>query len=150
MDIGFKEEKKMQLTKNFTLEEFYISETAKAKKIDNTPTPEAVVNITRLCDNVIQKIREHFRQPVLISSGFRCIRLNTAIGGASSSQHIKGQAVDFVVKGFSVEQVFEWCKHNLRYDQLIQEKGQWVHISFNINSNRQEALRFDGVRYVKV
>lgn len=140
----------MQLTKNFTLEEFYYSQTAVVKKINNTPPIEAIVGITRLCDNVVQKIRNHFNAPVNINSGYRCQRLNVAVGGVGTSQHTKGEAVDFTVKGFSLEQVFQWCMKNLKFDQLILEKGEWIHISFKMNGNRREVLRYDGRSYMKV
>ncbi len=140
----------MQLTKNFMLSEFYTSETAKQMKINNLPPIECVVNITRLADNVMQKIRDHFKMPVAISSGYRCVSLNSILGGASTSQHIKGMAADFTVKGYTIKQVFDWCKENLIYDQLINEKNQWVHISFNIFENRKEALFYDGGTYIKL
>lgn len=140
----------MQLTKNFNLEEFYASDTAKAHKIDNTPTPEAIVNITRLVDNCMQKIRDNLGMPVTITSGFRCVKLNLAIGSASTSQHPKGQAADFTVKGYTVAQIVEWCRKDLVFDQLINEKDEWVHISFNIANNRREVLKFDGRTYRKI
>lgn len=139
----------MKITKNFTLEELYASGTAKTEKIDNMPPTEAVVNLRVLAENVLQKIRDHFKQPLVITSGYRCPRLNSVLGGAANSQHTKGQAVDFVVKGYGVEEVFLWCKKNLVFDQLIQEKGQWVHISFTSNKNRKEVLRFNGKGYLK-
>lgn len=140
----------MQLSRNFTLEEFCASETARIEHIDNSLTVEAAVNVARLVDNVIQKIRDHFKQPVIITSGYRCKKLNQFLGGAANSQHMKGEAADLKVKGYSIEEVFQWCKNNLIFDQLIQEKGQWIHISFNLNHNRKESLRFDGKKYIKV
>ena len=140
----------MQLTKNFTLEEFYTSQTANQMNINNLPTLEAVVNLTRLADNVMQKIRDHFNMPVTISSGYRCPSLNAILGGASTSQHLKGMACDFTVKGYTIKQAFDWCKTNLIYDQLINEENKWVHISFNHFANRQEVLMYDGNVYKKV
>lgn len=139
----------MQVSKNFKLEEFYSSQTARQMGINNTPDLEAVVNLTRLCDNVMQVIRNHFAAPVYISSAYRCKKLNDAIGGALNSQHLTGQAADFTVGGNSVSEVFRWCKANLDYDQLILEKGLWVHISFNLYKNRHESLIYDGISYKK-
>lgn len=140
----------MLITKNFKLEEFYYSETASQLKIDNTPDIAAVINITRLCDNVMQKIREHFNAPVFISSAYRCEALNNALGGVKNSQHLCGQAADFTVSGYSVMQVFQWCKENLEFDQLIIEKNLWIHISFNYFKNRHDVLSFDGAKYTAV
>jgi hypothetical protein len=86
----------------------------------------------------------------VISSGFRCVKLNNAIGGVPNSQHVTGRACDFTVKGYTVKQVFDWCRNpanGLVFDQLINEKNQWVHISFNINANRKETLVYDGKIY---
>ncbi len=140
----------MQLTKNFTYEEFYASDTALKKNINNTPPTSAVVNIVRLADNCMQKIRNHFGVAVIITSGYRCPRLNSAVGGAAKSQHTTGEACDFVVKGVSIEKVIAWCRGNLEFDQLINEKGQWVHISFSSTKNRREVLKFDGKNYSKI
>lgn len=140
----------MQISKNFKLEEFYASDTAKAKGIDNSPTIDAVINIVRLCDNCMQKIRDHFAHPVVISSGYRCSKLNSAVGGVANSQHCKGAAADFSVSGYSISEVIQWCRNNLIFDQLINEKNQWVHISYNIFGNRKEVLKYDGKTYIKI
>ena len=140
----------MKISKNFEFEEFCFSQTALQLNIDNKPDTAAIINITRLCDNVMQKIRDHFQAPVLISSAFRCEKLNNAVGGAKNSQHLSGQAVDFTVQGYSIQQVFLWCKDNLLFDQLILEKNLWVHISFNYFYNRREVLRYDGSKYLAV
>ena len=140
----------MQLTKNFKLEEFYYSDTTKIKGINNNPSTKEIINIVRLADNCLQKIREHFNSPVTITSGFRCEKLNTAISRADNSQHLSGEAADFVVKGYTIAQVIEWCRKNLLFDQLINEKDEWVHISFNIFKNRKEVLKYNGKNYTKI
>lgn len=141
----------MRLSENFTLEEMMKSTVAKRLKIDNTPSKDIISNLQQLATNVLQPIREHFKLPVTITSGYRCSKLNKAVGGATTSQHTAGKAVDFTIKGISIEDIFQWCKKNLKeYDQLIQEKGQWVHISYNKGRNRRESLRYDGKKYIKV
>lgn len=140
----------MQLSKYFTLEEFTNSETARARGINNTPPAEVVVNIVRLHDNVISKIRKNLGHPVIITSGYRCAALNSAVGGASNSQHVSGQACDFVVQGQSCEAIVNWCRQNLVFDQLILEQpnnAKWVHISYNIDSNRKQVLKYNGKTY---
>ena len=91
----------MQLSQNFKLEEFYASDIAKLSGINNKPNEEHIVNITRLHDNCMLQIRMNLKMPVIISSGYRCKKLNNKIGGVYNSQHIEGKAVDFTVKGKS-------------------------------------------------
>lgn len=139
----------IKLSNYFTLEEFTHSDIAKQEGIDNTPTASEVVELTRLHDNVMIKIRKSLGVTV-ITSGFRSKKLNSSpsVKGSSSSQHCKGQACDFVVKGQSLNAVFNWCKKNLVYDQLILEPS-WVHISFNIKNNRRQSMKYVNGSYVQ-
>jgi uncharacterized protein YcbK (DUF882 family) len=140
----------MQLSKNFTLEELTRSGTALQYKIDNNPNTQQINSLKTLCERCLQKIRDGLKSPVVISSGFRSAKLNKTIGGAANSQHLQGKAADFTVKGYTVKQVFDWCRNpsnGLVFDQLINEKNQWVHISFNISANRKETLVYDGKSY---
>lgn len=137
----------------FTLEEFIHSDTAEQLGIDNTPTQEVIINLTRLHDNVMKKIRTCLQAPVYISSGYRCKKLNKEVGGSSSSQHTKGMACDFTVKGQSCEAVFNWIKRNCVFDQLILEEAngaKWVHVSYNIDNNRRQCLKYKDGKYIQV
>ena len=80
----------MQLTEHFTLEEMLHSETAEKKKIENRITAEEVNNLQKLCQKVLEPLRQHFGKPIRINSGFRCKALNDAVGGAKNSYHTKG------------------------------------------------------------
>lgn len=132
----------MQISPNFELEEFTTSDTAKSKKIDNTPSKEIVSNLNLLCTNVLESLRELVKKPMFISSGYRCLALNTAIGGSKTSQHMEGKAADIKVKGLTTEELFQAIiKSNIKFDQVIQEFDKWVHISWNGVSNRNEKLR---------
>jgi uncharacterized protein YcbK (DUF882 family) len=77
----------IQLSKNFLLSEFARSQTASRHKIDNTPSNRAIENLRLLCEKVLQPIRDSYKSPVIISSGYRCRQLNKLIGGAAGSQH---------------------------------------------------------------
>lgn len=70
------------------------SETAMRRKIDNTPTEAVKKNLTALVDKVLDPLREAWGQPIIVSSGYRCPKLNRAVGGVASSQHTLGQAAD--------------------------------------------------------
>jgi uncharacterized protein YcbK (DUF882 family) len=92
----------MQLSKNLALAEVMRSETAKRKGISNMPTPEHIENFKLLAEKVFQPIRDHFGKPIRISSGYRSKALNTAIGGALSSQHCSGEAIDIDMDGTDI------------------------------------------------
>ncbi len=126
----------MNITDNFTLEEMLSSATARAHGINNYDVPyEIVIALTKLCVCILQPIREHFKEPVIISSGYRCPNLNKIVGGVTNSQHIKGQAADIYLDGDTKREAeyFSWIRKNLDYDQLIlegNEKTSWIHVSY--------------------
>lgn len=138
----------MQLSKNLSLAEVVRSESAKRRGINNMPTAEHLENLKELALNVFQPIRDHFKTPIHISSGYRSRILNNAVNGAAKSQHCLGQAIDIDVDGTSItnKQVFDYIKDNLDFDQLIFEFGtdknpDWVHVSYSKDNNKKQVLR---------
>lgn len=131
----------MQLTENFELAEFTVSQTAARRGIPNNPPQHAIENLRQLSRNILQPIRNHFGV-VSISSGYRSVRLNHLVGGKWNSQHIKGEATDFIVPGKDLEEVFNWIKDSdLDFDQLILEYGSWIHISYTTSrKNRRQVI----------
>lgn len=135
----------MNLTRNISLEELTTSQTATRLKINNTPTPEIIENLKVVAAQV-QKVRDHFGKPLIISSGYRSEKLNNAIGGARNSQHTKGEAIDIQsTNGYTNADIFNYIKNNLDFDQLIWEYGtrkepKWVHISYKKSGNRKQIL----------
>lgn len=126
MDTG-----RIQLTKNFYLDEFTRSEIAarQGREIKIAVDSPEFLAVKRMCETVLQPIRDALGS-VHITSGIRPEWLNTLIGGATTSQHITGHAVDFVVSGSTPLEVCFWIKANdLPYDQLIHEFGRWTHVS---------------------
>jgi hypothetical protein len=137
----------MQLSKNLVLAEVMRSETAKRKGISNMPTPEHIENFKLLAENVFQPIRDHFGVPIILSSGYRSKELNTAVGGALSSQHCTGEAIDIDMDGTTVKnaEVFNFIKDNLNFDQLIWEFGtdsnpDWVHVSYESTGKQRKQI----------
>lgn len=136
----------MKLSKNFTLQEMVHSYTAVKKGLLNEPNEAQIENIRILCENVLQPLRDALG-PIYISSGFRSVELNTAIGGSSSSQHcaLKGAASD-IDMGKRNAEVFNYIKDHLVWDQLIAEgvdsggNMNWVHVSYNEKHNRKQIL----------
>lgn len=144
----------MRLSKNFTLEEFLISETAERNDIDMEPPPEIIENIRRLVHGCLQPLRDDVISPIFITSGWRPLKLNTMIGGSKTSEHINGNAVDFTVVR---QKPFDTCElivaMDLPYDQIILEfppRG-WVHLGVRdiLRGQQLTAYRKDGkTRYV--
>lgn len=139
----------MQLSKHLSLAEVTRSESAKRNGISNEPTAEHLENFKKLAEKVFEPIREHFNAPIHISSGYRSAALNKKIGGASSSQHCSGEAIDIDMDGASItnKQVFDFIKQHLEFDQLIWEFGtasnpDWVHVSYeSTGKQRKQVLR---------
>ena len=114
----------MKLSEHFTLEEMLHSETAEKKHIENRINAVEVNNLVRLCQKVLEPLREHFHQPIHINSGFRCQALNKAVGGATNSYHTKGRAVDIPMHpGW-----LAYIRDHLPHTELINE-GSWIHVA---------------------
>jgi hypothetical protein len=125
--------------KYFTLEELCATKTG----ITNIPSWQAVENLKALVNNVLDPIREDWGKPIIVTSGFRCKAVNDKVGGVATSQHTKGQAADLDIGTTEQnKELFDFiCKSGITFDQLLLENnGAWVHLSYNINKNRQQIL----------
>ena len=137
------------VTMHFTIEELCASATAKAKGINNQPNMQQMINLVYLAAYVLEPLRVAMKEPIKIGSGFRCEKLNKAVGGVANSQHMKGQAADLCIDGDMEKgkKWFNYIKNNLPFDQLIMEhnsKGTyWVHVSFvypDFGKNRKQVI----------
>lgn len=124
-----------QLTPHFSLAELVRSDTAAAKGIDNTPPDDLLPRLVMLAE-MLERIRATVGSQIVVSSGYRCVRLNAAVGGASSSDHPKGSAADIIAPSFGsatdLARLLAPLVPTLGIGQLILEgiKGkQWVHVS---------------------
>lgn len=129
----------------FSMNELTASSTAVRKGIDNTPDASVKANLTALVANVLDPLREAYGKPIFVSSGYRCAKLNRAVGGVARSQHLSGMAADIQSVGKSKaehKKLFELVQRlNLPYDQLIDEYDyKWVHVSYNAKGNRRQIL----------
>lgn len=152
----------MKLSKNLTLNEVVKSITAERLGIDNTPNDQEINNLKSIAENIFQPMRDHFGVPIGISSGFRCKKLNAAIGGSKTSQHMSGNALDIDADMYGKitnKQVFDYIRDNLDFDQLIWEFGNdenpsWVHVSYMDNDKNKKrvlkAYRLNGETRYKV
>lgn len=123
----------MNLSAHFTLAEVVHSQTAERFGIDNT-APDSLIPTLRLTAGRMELLRALFAAPITISSWYRCPKLNRVLKSNETSQHLRGEAVDFICP--AVGTPVEVCKTLLKYkniidwDQLILEHT-WVHISWN-------------------
>ena len=120
-----------RLSQNFWLSEFTTSQEATRRGIDNTPSPDIITNLRRLAIRA-EMVRALCGGHVMsITSGYRCPALNAAIGGAPSSDHMKGLAADFVIRSYGTP--FAICQRiaasEIRFRQVIHEFGRWVHFA---------------------
>lgn len=126
------------LSKNFTLDELTVSQEATRSGLPNKPNDEQIENLKALCEKILQPLRDKVRKPIIVSSGFRSQTINRRIGSANGSQHTKGQAADFMIPGIEIAEVVLLMRRmELPYDQLIDEFGRWVHVSYSPRHRRQ-------------
>lgn len=139
----------MIISDHITYAEAIHSNTAKRKRIDNTPNPTQVDAMKLTAERVFEPLREWVGGPIKVNSFFRSVALNEAIGGVSSSQHCKGQAIDLddVYGRKSNAEMYHWIKENICFDQLIWEFGtdmnpNWIHVSYvSKEDNRNRCLK---------
>lgn len=134
----------MKLSKNFTLNELTHSSTAKANKVDNTPDRWELDNLKKLCNEVLQPIRDKWGDSIFVTSGYRNPIVNRLVKGSTSSQHLKGQAADITVGSKSrnkklfdmIVQMIE--DKEITVGQIIDEKDySWIHISLPYSKTNQ-------------
>lgn len=124
--------------KYFTINELTKTSTG----LDNTPSKDVQANLEYLVNNVLDKVREIYGKPIKVNSGYRSKLVNKKVGGASNSQHTKGEAVD-ITGGNKTENkmIYEIIKNLGKYDQLINEYDySWIHISYKNGNNRHQEL----------
>jgi len=147
----------MQLTKNFSYEELIASPTAKRLGIDNSPSKAARENLEMLAKTILQPIRNAFKHPIVVTSGYRCPRLNSAVHGASYSDHKYGNAADIRTQSDLPSDnkklwqcvVKMWKAGQLpMLKQCINEYGfDWVHVSFQ-DGRTSKLGEFLDIKYV--
>ena len=134
----------MNLTENFTLEELTYSATASLKGNANMPGLREIDNLKRLCQEVLQPIRDAYGKPLRVTSAFRSVTLNKAVRGAETSQHLIGEAADIVCdNNLSLWNLI--CKMILEgkisVGQLIDEKNlKWIHVSLPSSNHLNQII----------
>lgn len=141
-----------KLSKNFTLGEFLASDTAKKKGIANIPTLVDIYHMQELCIYLLQPIRDAWGKPIKVTSGFRSFKLNQAVGGSSTSVHMRGWAADIKPTSGSYKEfetfVINFLKEHpeIRFDQAIRETSgtsKWLHLGYKNSVGKQRKMIFD-------
>ena len=137
----------MKLSEHLDLSEIIRSESAKRNGISNMPTPEHIENLKALAEKIFEPIRNHFKVPIRVSSGYRSKELNAKVGGSKTSDHCFGYAIDLDADGTSItnNEIFYFIKDNLNFKQLIFEfpvngQASWVHVSYDHKNLKNETL----------
>ena len=137
-----------KISKHVSYKEGVYSRTANRLGLENDPSNQELENMKEIAEKIFEPLREWVGGPIKINSFFRSPELNTAIGGSTTSQHCKGQAMDIddTFKHKTNAEMFEWIRYNLPYDQIIWEFGDeynpaWIHVSYVSKlKNRSRAL----------
>ena len=137
------------ISKHVSYKEGVYSITAMRLGIINIPNDDQLSNMELVAEEVFEPLREWVGKPIKVNSFFRGLKLNTAIGGSKSSQHMKGQAMDIddTYGHVTNAEMYHWIKKNLDFDQLIWEFGDddnpnWLHVSYvSLEDNRNKCLR---------
>ena len=118
----------LKISPNFYWEEATVTQ---QRNLDNTPPLVVIPSLVMVFNEQMEQVRELLGCPIHVNSGFRSIEVNAAVGGVSSSQHCKGQAVDWTpMKEVGLKEAYDAIvASDIVFDQLIFEFGSWIHIS---------------------
>jgi len=127
----------IRFSKHVSWKEGTYSRTGERLGLDNTPNEKQIECMKDISENLFEPLREWVGGPIKINSFFRGRKVNTAIGGSTRSQHMKGQAIDIddTFGHKTNAEMYHYIKDNLDFDQLIWEFGDdenpnWLHISW--------------------
>jgi uncharacterized protein YcbK (DUF882 family) len=133
----------IKLSPHFSLFEM----TATSRKVENTPTVEAIVNLCRLCNEVLEPARKIYGRPIIVTSGYRCPKLNNLVGGVKTSRHLTGQAADLRVESKELgRKLFDALKTLPGIDELLYEhKGNasWIHVAWSEHPRRKINFNYE-------
>ncbi len=134
--------KKIWLSEHFTLEELTYSRTAVEHAIDNTPSPEAKVSLQHLTGCLLEPLRQLYKKPIAVLSGYRNKEVNRLVGGVSTSQHLKGEAADCYTPEGPAKLLELLLQSGLPFDQaILYKRRKFLHLSLKTSGkNRMQVI----------
>lgn len=138
----------VQLSPHFRLSEMIRSDAARAQGLYQVPTPAVVECLRELCVGLLEPVRAEVG-PLRVTSGYRRPRVNSAVGGSSTSAHMSGWAADVVPVRGTPEQIMlllHDAGQALAWDQAILY-GSHVHLGLRrpaTGEQRRQLLRAGG------
>lgn len=131
----------------FKLEEFIKSPTAKRLNISNEPNEEIVRNLQYGVSMILDPARRMLGTPIIITSGYRCQKLNQAVGGVQTSWHQKGNAADIhIASKKEAERIFDVLKRIPSVDTVLFEHtktSQWIHVQWDMMKTPRHHFNFN-------
>ena len=141
----------LRLSPHFTLGE--LTKTSFKTEDGNIPSRVAIENLRNLCENWLEDLRysynrQYHKGGIIINSGYRSPEVNRLAGGAPTSNHVTGCAVDIHVDG--MEQLIRYATILLDlsdesqedFDELLLERspkgGYWLHFAVRPSGNRRK------------
>ena len=135
----------------FTIAELCASDTAKKYNIDNTPDSIIISHLQQLI-NFLNPLREAWGSAIKVSSGYRCDKLNSFVGGSKTSSHLIGYGVDLIPANGKMSDfkkfIVDYMKMRM-FDQCIIEKSgktEWIHIGLYNNKGQQRRMIFNIIK----
>ena len=135
----------------FTIDELCKSETAKKYGIDNTPNPIITSHLQQLI-TFLNPLREAWGSAIKVTSGYRCKKLNSFVGGSKTSSHLIGYGVDLIPTNGKMNEfkkfIVDYMKNKM-FDQCIIEKSgktEWIHIGLYNLKDQQRRMIFNIVK----
>jgi len=136
-----------KFSKHVSWKEGIRSNTADRMGLDNTPNEDQIKCMKEIAEGLFEPLRKWVGGPIKINSFFRGEPVNTAIGGSTRSQHMKGQAMDLddTFGHKTNAEMYHYIKDNLDFDQLIWEFGDnenpnWIHVSYVTHRENRKKL----------
>ena len=123
---------RLMLSEHFGIDEFTFSATAQAMGIINDPSSLELANLRFLCRELLEPARKVIGEPIHITSGYRCLALNRAVGGVAQSYHVRGLAADLhIVSDAHASRLADALNAQPYCDLILVEHAHgasWLHV----------------------